>query len=152
MPHEERWTRATENLVAQAIGDPGSFLPRGNDYQESIPRWGMRAVLGALADAGILLPINARGRVSGECLMMPLEERLQRGFSRVPEGSLAQNYVNVAINMVAGWLYEHADVLRARSVEEEVTDPEEAKVLSDWSERLARLGRDIVAGEEKRIQ
>lgn len=51
-----RWTGETENLVAQAIGDPGSFLPRGNDYQETISRWGMRAVLTALADADLLVP------------------------------------------------------------------------------------------------
>lgn len=56
MSTDERWTTETENMVAQAIGDPGSFLPRGDDYRESIPRWGMRAALTALADAGLLLP------------------------------------------------------------------------------------------------
>ncbi len=79
--------------------------------------------------------------------MMPLEERFQRGFAKVPIDAPAQDYVHVAVNMVAGWLYQHADVLRARSIEEEATDPEEAKILSDWSEWLARLGREIVVGE-----
>ena len=31
--------------ITQAIGDPGSFLPRGDDYQEPVTSWSARAVL-----------------------------------------------------------------------------------------------------------
>lgn len=34
-----------ERRIRFAISDPGAFLPRGDDYTESIPNWGMRAVM-----------------------------------------------------------------------------------------------------------
>ena len=51
-----RWAEETEDLVARAIGDPGSLLPRGDNGLESSPRWAMRTVLTALADADLLVP------------------------------------------------------------------------------------------------
>ena len=41
---------AVVDRIAQAIGDPGSFLPRGDNYQETITRWSTRAVLTVLRD------------------------------------------------------------------------------------------------------
>lgn len=41
-----------ERLVLLAICDPGAFLARGDNYTESIPHWGMRAVLAVLAKEG----------------------------------------------------------------------------------------------------
>ena len=60
----DRWTPETEKLVRLAISDPGAFLPRGDAYQESIPGWGARAALKALADAWLLTP---PGEVVEEC-------------------------------------------------------------------------------------
>ncbi len=74
---DERWTAETEELVAQAIGDPGSLLPRGDNYRETIPRWGMRAVLTALADAGLLLSPDVAGPID-----TPYTD-LQASFRRV---------------------------------------------------------------------
>lgn len=34
--------------LVQAIADPGHWTPRGDDYSESIPSWGARAVVIAL--------------------------------------------------------------------------------------------------------
>lgn len=47
--------RELERLILQAICDPGAFLPRGDDYTEAIPHWGMRAVFAALKRAGLAI-------------------------------------------------------------------------------------------------
>jgi hypothetical protein len=39
--------------LRQALGDPGSFLPRGDDYQEHIIDWQQRAVLQVLRSVPI---------------------------------------------------------------------------------------------------
>ena len=41
-------------LIAQAISDPGAFLPRGDDFREPIVAWGARAVMKALREKGII--------------------------------------------------------------------------------------------------
>jgi len=99
MPSAERWTTDTEALVVQAIGDPGSFLPRGDDYRESIPRWGMRAALTALADAGLLLPpggvirdeLSWSHRDGSDCTTpdycAPYTERVERRITEWPDGT-----------------------------------------------------------------
>lgn len=43
-PDIQTTKQSLTDRIAQAIGDPGSFLPRGDNYNETITRWSTRAV------------------------------------------------------------------------------------------------------------
>lgn len=50
-----------EQALRRAIGDPGSFTPRGDNYEEPIVRWEARAALLAL----LSLPVEDRMAAMG---------------------------------------------------------------------------------------
>src|SRR5436190_7666923 len=100
-----------QDVIARAIGDPGSVVGRkrgpswgrGNDgyapHEETVPRWGTRAVLAALADERRLIP--AGGRVAS---LLPAGDQ-GRDSSLVIQVRGAQDIFRLLVNML-GWQTE----------------------------------------------
>jgi len=79
---------------------------------------------------------------------MILEERLDRAFAKVPIDAPVGDYVHVALNAVAGWLYEEADRLAIKSRSEfKHGHTIHGEELARKARYVERLGREIVAGE-----
>lgn len=154
-----------EDLIAQAIGDPGSVVGRrlgpswgrGNDgyarEQETVTRWATRAVLATLDQGGQLLPADGRMatlRPGGE----------GRSTTAVIQLDGAREIFRFAVNM----LYQQCDIASAaRSVlvdlRDHITpehfDPMARELLGDdrYSKLRDRFQRDFTCdGCEKTVR
>lgn len=69
--------------IRQAVADPGSFLPRGNNYEEPVPRWSSRAVVRVIE--AWLNSERLLGRVTHPLLVRAVGERrrqvAEKGFT-----------------------------------------------------------------------
>lgn len=83
---EARAALADLPLIRRAICDPGQFLPRGDDYTEPITSWSARAVVAALAAAGVPEPaensvIHPTRRAEAEAVFGARAEEVVRGIA-----------------------------------------------------------------------